>query len=199
MSASFLLLLYWFSFLSLSLSPPSPTSAWAVLSCGWLCIILLPLFSGIVAHSVIDLFTQSFIVSYVRFLVHSFISDWRIRSLTQSPTHSFIHSFTCSLTHTRCSVLRQVRVAVPTRHKLWRTSAQSAPNGFVAAWHLLLLQLHLQLLRLLRHGVTLPGHAVGTAGKEEEINIQRNCREQWNSSNWIMTGPSVWRWIHSWQ
>ena len=70
---------------------------------------------------------------------------------------------------------RQIRVAVSTGHERGQTSAQPVPGGPVAARRLLKPQLHLQLLRLLRHGVTLSGHAVGTAGKEvEDIKTHEN-------------------------
>ena len=59
-------------------------------------------------------------------------------------------------------------MAVSTGHERGRKSTQPVPDGLVAARRLLSLQLHLQLLRLLRHGVTLPGHSVGTARKEVE-------------------------------
>ena len=76
-------------------------------------------------------------------------------------------------------VLRQIPEAVPTGHGTGRTSAQPVPGEHLAARGLRFPQRHLQLLRLLRHGVTLPGHVVGAAGKEgEESNVQWNGRDQ---------------------
>ena len=75
-------------------------------------------------------------------------------------------------------------MALPTGHETGRTSAQPFPGLLVVARHLVLSQLQLQLFRLLRHGVTLSGHVVGTAGKEgEEISVEGNCHEQHNSSD----------------
>ena len=111
-------------------------------------------------------------------------------SLTHSLSHSLTHSsnrptnqptYQPSSTHsyTRCCVVRQIRVAVSTRRQRGRTSAQPVPGGLVAARGLRLCQLLLQLLRLLRHGVTLPGHAAGASGKEgEETDRRGNCRQQ---------------------
>ena len=89
-------------------------------------------------------------------------------------------------------VLRQILEAVPNRHGTGRTSAQPVSGELVAARDLRFPQLRLQLLRLLRHGVTLPGHVVGTAGKDdEESNVQGNNRDQRNSRHSILTVPCV--------
>ena len=78
-------------------------------------------------------------------------------------------------------VIQQIGVDRPARDGHWRRSAQPVPDDLLAARRHRLPQLLLQLLRLLRHGVTLPGHAVGAAGKEgEESNDQGSCRDQRN-------------------
>ena len=76
-------------------------------------------------------------------------------------------------------MFRQIPEAVPDRHVHRRPSAQPVPGVHVAARRLRHAKLHLQLLRLLRHGVALPAHVVGTAGKEaEERNVQGNDHDQ---------------------
>ena len=77
-------------------------------------------------------------------------------------------SFTRS--HSHCGLIQQVRVAVYTGYERREASAQPLTDRLVAPRSLFLYQLQLQLLRVLRHGVTLPGHAVGTAWKEIEEN-----------------------------
>ena len=77
-------------------------------------------------------------------------------------------SFTRS--HSHCGLIQQVRVAVYTGYERREASEQPFPDRLVAPRSLLLYQLQLQLLRVLRHGVTLPGNAVGIAGNEIEKN-----------------------------